>query len=160
MVVSNTSPIMNLAVIGQLDLVPSLYSHVLIPDEVADELAAIQSVRPLGIEVADLHWLETAPVSDAALLASLRSQLHAGEAAAIALAVERRPDLLLMDERRGRRLAGEMGLTCVGVLGTLLEAKQAGLVSAVGPLLDALVGDAGFWISRDLRTRVLREAGE
>jgi predicted nucleic acid-binding protein len=66
----------------------------------------------------------------------------------------------LIDERRGRAVASRLGLKFVGLLGTLIEAKQHGLVPAVKPILDDLLTKAGFWISRELYDRVMQTAGE
>jgi len=157
MVVSNTSPIANLAVIGRLDILRQLYGVLLIPDAVRQELAAAAAVESA---VAAADWVEQRCVRDRRLVESLGTQLHPGEAEAIALAIEQEAELLLMDERRGRRIASELSLRRVGVLGVLLEAKSKEVVPAVRPLLDALVAQAGFWIGRKLYARVLAEAGE
>jgi len=86
--------------------------------------------------------------------------LDAGEAAALALAVEIQADVVLLDERRGREVASQLGLRTIGILGLLLEAKSAGFLAAVGPVLDDLQREAGFWIAKPLRQQVLRLAGE
>jgi predicted nucleic acid-binding protein len=67
--------------------------------------------------------------------------------------------LLLLDERRGRAVAGRFGLRVVGLLGVLLDAKQRGLILEVKPLLEAL-RHAGFHISQELFDRVVQAAGE
>ena len=90
----------------------------------------------------------------------LQSELDAGESAAIALAVEVSADLILADERKGRRKAAEMGLEVVGLLGVISEAKRRGLIPACRPVIDALERDAHFWISTRLRERFLALAGE
>lgn len=65
-----------------------------------------------------------------------------------------------MDERLGRRVAGELGLRVVGTLGVLIAAKQAGLVPAIGPLIQRMKSSGSFRIAEDLHRRVLRAAGE
>lgn len=96
------------------------------------------------------------PVSRTALLETR----DLGEAEAIALA-EAHPDArLLIDERRGRRVARSLNLRVTGTAGVLLAAKGAGLVPQVRPLLDALVDDHGLHLSAALRAAILREAGE
>ena len=66
----------------------------------------------------------------------------------------------MIDERRGRQVATRMGLTYIGLLGVLLEAKRKAFLPEVKPVLDELVAKAGFWVSRELYTRVLLAAGE
>jgi len=66
----------------------------------------------------------------------------------------------LLDERRGREAANQLGLRVIGILGVLLQAKNAGLLRAVGPVLDDLQREAGFWIAEPLRRQVLGLANE
>ncbi|MGH8611654.1 MAG: DUF3368 domain-containing protein [Gammaproteobacteria bacterium] len=159
-VVSNTSPLTNLAAVGQLAVLQQMYETVLIPEAVYAELTAGDGSQPGGTEVRTLQWIETHPVMDQRLVTALQMELDPGEAAAIALAVERKADLLLLDERRGRAVASRFGLRFVGLLGVLIEAKQQGCIAAVKPILDDLVTKAGFWVSQPLYTRVLQAAGE
>ena len=65
-----------------------------------------------------------------------------------------------MDERIGRRCARERNLRVVGVLGTLVAAKQRGIIAAVRPLLELLQHQAGFYVSEQLLAEVLQRAGE
>lgn len=99
-------------------------------------------------------------MSNRPLAVALQRDLDAGEAEAIALAVETNADLLLMDERLGREEANNLGLNCIGLIGVLIAAKRKGLVAEIKPLLDALRDVAGFWISGALYRRVLRDEGE
>ena len=159
-VVSNTSPITNLAAVGQLDLLRQLYERVIIPQAVYDELTVSGGSQPGATEVRTLKWIETKQVTNRALVAALQMELDDGEAEAIALAKELAADLLLLDERRGRAVTTRLDLRFVGLLGVLIEAKHKGCISAVKPALDDLVAKAGFWVSQQLYARVLQAAGE
>ena len=159
-VLSNTSPITNLAAVGQLDLLRQLYEKVLIPQAVYRELTDGDGRQPGAIEVQTLGWIETRAVADRVLVTALQTELDEGEAEAIALAKELAADLLLLDERRGRAVASRLDLQFVGLLGVLIEAKQKGCLPAVKPVLDDLVAKAGFWVSQQLYARVLQTAGE
>lgn len=159
-VASNTSPVTNLAAVGQLDLLRQLYTQVLIPQAVYKELTFGGGIQPGGQEAQTLPWIETRHVVDRVLVTALQTELDPGEAEAIALAIEVKADLLLLDERRGRLTASRLGLRVVGLLGVLSEAKQQGHLSAVKPILEALVTKAGFWVSPRLYARVLQAAGE
>jgi predicted nucleic acid-binding protein len=159
-VVSNTSPLINLAAVGQLDLLRQLYGKIVIPQAVFREVVVVGAGQPGTTEVQTLSWIEMVQVTNQPLLASLRLDLDEGEAEAIALAVELGADLLLLDERRGRAVASRLGLKFIGLLGILIEAKHEGLIAAIQPILDDLITTAGFWISNQLYSRVLQEAGE
>lgn len=98
-VVCNTSPITNLAAIGQLSLLQQLYNTILIPEAVCGELVDVSSPVPGTQEV------QTRSVVDRELATSLGQELDPGEAEAIALALELHADLLLLDERRGYQVA-------------------------------------------------------
>lgn len=153
-VVSNTSPLTNLAAIGQFDLLRSLYGQVRIAGAVWQELNAQGRPWPGCAEVAAADWIERRAVQNRPLVMALRERLDAGEAESIALAVECSPPFVLMDEKEGRRSAQRFGLKTVGVVGVLIEAKGRGLIIEVGPLLERLRQDAGFFLS----DRVMRDA--
>jgi predicted nucleic acid-binding protein len=153
-VVSNTSPVSVLASVGRLGLIHDLYPQVIIPTAVAGELVNDGLSRPPA------EWIDVREVRDRGRVAGLRAELDDGEAEAIALAIELRADLLLIDERAGRKAAARHGLVYTGVLGMLLAAERAGLIDTIAPLLDELVTKADFWVGPALRARILREAGE
>jgi len=157
-VVSDASPIANLAVVGQLELLRQLYGVVVIPPAVRAEVIAGLDLRKLSPEVAS--WLEVRAVINAKAVQSLLLSLDKGEAEAIVLAEELNADLLLMDEQKGRFIAQNLGLHVIGLLGVLLEAKKRGLVSALRPIVDDLIHKAGFWIGSDLYHRLLEIAAE
>jgi hypothetical protein len=118
-VVSDTSPILNLALIDRLDLLVSLYRASAGSARGVWELTRPDAGKPL-INADSCSWLVLAPAQDQARVGALRTELDPGEAEAIVLALERRADLLLMDERRGRQIATGLGLR-VGLIGVLAE---------------------------------------
>jgi predicted nucleic acid-binding protein len=116
-VISNTSPISNLAAIGHLELLQQLYSNIIIPPAVYQELIDSGDTDPATLAVQTQSWIQTQPVSDRVLLETLQSNLDPGEAEAITLAVEIHADRLIIDERRGRNEAIRLGLQVTGLLG-------------------------------------------
>ncbi len=158
-VVSNTSPISNLAAIGQLELLEQLYGNIIIPPAVYQELINSGDTDPATLAVQTLDWIQTQPISDRVLLETLQTNLDPGEAEAITLAVEIKADRLIIDERRGRNEAMRLGLQVTGLLGIVLAAKQQGLIPLVQPILDDLRANS-FWIRDALYAEVLRLAGE
>jgi len=109
-VVTNTSPLTNLAAIGQFELLRRLFTTVHIPRGVWNELNAGERRWPGHDQVAAADWVEQHAVHDQALVTALRRDLDRGEAESIALALELGADLVLMDEREGRRAAQRLGL--------------------------------------------------
>lgn len=159
-VVSNASPLIALARIGRLDVLFELFGQVLLPEAVWHEVVVEGRGEPGAAEVAACTWISRATVANVDLVTALRQDLDAGEAAAIALALESKADLLIMDERLGRETATHLGLRIVGTVGLLVHAKSAGIVAEIRPLLDAMRDQAGFRVSDDLYMRVLVDAGE
>ncbi|HEY65904.1 MAG TPA: DUF3368 domain-containing protein [Caldilineae bacterium] len=159
-VVSNTSPIINLAAIHRLDLLRQLYDRLIIPEAVYMEITASGAGQPGAREVETASWIEYRKVTDRSFVSALRIDLDPGEAEAIALAIEVRADLILLDERRARTVARRLGLKYIGLLGALIEAKHKGYIAEVKPLLDALITRAGFRVSPRLYSHVLSVANE
>lgn len=159
-VVSNASPLINLARIGRFELLRELYAEIFIPEAVRREVVEEGAGQPGADEVKRAGWMKTQAVTNTLLVQALRQDLDAGEAEAIVLAVELDADLLLMDERRGREVARHLGVDRTGVIGLLVEAKHRGFISAIKPLLGALRDQAGFRVRQALYEQVLTDAGE
>ena len=103
-----------------------------------EELRASKRDLPPAIDLASEAWLIVASASNQQRVQELRADLDP-EAEAIVLAIERRADLLLVDERRARRTATDAGLTVTGLLGVVTRAKRAGLIDLAKPVLDELI---------------------
>ena len=160
LVVSDTSPLTNLAAIGHFDLLRQLYGTLLIAEAVWSELNAEGRQWPGRDEVATAPWIQRRIPENRALVAALRQDLDLGEAESIALALEWKADLILMDERDGRHKAARLGLKPVGVVGVLLQAKGRGCVLEIRPLLEALRQQAGFYLADSLYGEALKLARE
>jgi predicted nucleic acid-binding protein len=158
-VVSDTSPISNLAAIGQLQLLQQLYKNIIIPTAVYQELLNSGDTDPGALAVQSFSWIQVRSITNISLFQSLTANLDPGEAEAITLAVELSAERLIIDERRGRNEALNLGIKVTGILGVLLAAKQQGLIVQVKPLLDNLTTQ-GFWMRQELYAEVLLLAGE
>jgi len=151
-VVSDTSPITALLTIQEIDLLHVLYGDVRIPPSVAQELLAYHDTLP--------GFIQTVPVNDSPLLEQLKHRLDRGEAEAIVLAKELHADLLLIDEALGREAARHEHLPVIGLMGVLLIAKKKGLVVSLRDLIERLETEAGFYLSRQVKEKVLAVAGD
>ena len=151
-VVSDTSPICYLVLLDLIDLLPRLYGRILIPEWVQVELAAAKAPETVQAWIAKPpDWLEvqTAVVQDSEQLTAL----DRGEREAIALAQSLKADLVLLDDLAGRRMARELGLEVVGLLGVLQLAARRGLID----LPDAVerLRRTNFRVSEQLLKRLL-----
>jgi len=159
-IVSNASPLINLARIGKLDLLRQLYHELTIPNAVWHEVVVEGAGQPGADQVKNAVWIKTQAATNKHLVRALQQELDEGEAEAIALALEIGAELLLMDERLGRETARHLGLRFIGLIGILVEARHKDLIGAIKPHLDALRDQAGFRVGDALYTRVLRDEGE
>lgn len=140
-VVSDTGPFHYLLLLGEVDILPTLYGAVVIPETVRQEM------QHEGTPSIVQEWVASLPdwVIVRQPLHLLPLALDPGEQAAISLAVETGADLVLIDERKGRQVAEAHSLVAVGTLGILLKAAQEGIID----LADALVRlqKTNFYIS-------------
>lgn len=127
-VVSNSSPLINLARIGCFDLLPKLYGRVYISREVYNEVAVDGAGLPGATQVAQAAWIEVSPVQDTDGLASAIAEtgLGVGELSAVALATEMSAGLVLIDEWKARRYAQREGLPVIGCVGILEDLYEQG----------------------------------
>ena len=159
-VVSNTTPLIGLAAIGQFDLLRLLFIEVYIPQAVYDE--AVVAGREEGgakREVSSAEWIRTVPVRNRSAVDLLLDELDLGEAETIILTQELGADWVLMDERRGRRKLVQLGINKIGTLGILLKAKQSDLLAEVKPELESL-RQQGFSVTQAIVEAILNSAGE
>ena len=151
---------MNLAIIGRLDLVKSLFGEVFVPQEVWHELTVAGKGKPGSELIRQAEWIECQEFENTTLYPLLRKDLDDGEAAAIALAVEKHADLILLDETDARNVADLYSLPKTGVIGIVTRAKNHNLIQEVKPLFDALKTQANFWIQPGLYETILKQMGE
>jgi predicted nucleic acid-binding protein len=150
-VVSNSSPLIALAKIQRLDLLPAIFESVLIPPAVAREIAPSIPVLPT--------WLRIQAPNVPPPASLLRRRLGNGEWEALALAIELNANWIILDDLPARRSAEATGLNVIGTLGTLVTAKRTGLLKSIRPELDALMRTS-FFLSPQLYDELLRAAGE
>ncbi|MDM8515843.1 DUF3368 domain-containing protein [Desulfobacterales bacterium HSG16] len=158
LVISNTSPLLYLNLINRLELLRRIYQTVTVPSAVAAELAegANQGIRVP--DLAMLSWLQIVPVQSQELI-PIVTDLGAGEAEVIALALENPGSLVIIDDQLGRQIADMRQLTITGTLGIIIKARELEYIPTVKPLIDEL-RQAGLWLAHELVSEVLRQAGE
>jgi len=157
-VIVDTSPLQYLYQLDLLDLLPSFYGEVLVPEAVVREIAV---GRARGVALPDLDtlsWVRVRRVAGRAIL-PLVSDLGAGEREVLALALETADALVVLDDFLARRAAQRLELPMTGTLGLLLKGKQAGRIDRLEPFLNQLEG-LHFRLDGATRASVLRLAGE
>ncbi len=153
-IVSNTSPINYLILIGQIDALRDLFRQITIPQAVYDELsdtAAPESVRSWITNPPD--WLKVEPIS--ASSDKELDLLDPGERAAILLAQTVNADLVLLDDMKARRAATNKGLKITGILGILDQAATLNLIDL--PNAVTSLQATSFWASDSLFRRLLEK---
>lgn len=127
-VVSDTSPLNYLILIGFQDVLPNLFGQIIIPAAVLSELQHTKTPTIIKDWIAsEPAWLEvrTVQINPSNKL----ENLDRGEREAIILAQELGADAILIDEKDGRREAAKLGLTTIGTLSVLDRAADANLIS-------------------------------
>ncbi|WP_062428822.1 DUF3368 domain-containing protein [Treponema endosymbiont of Eucomonympha sp.] len=157
-VVSDTTPILSLIKIDKVHLLHELYGTVIVPHAAYLEIEAGKSK---DYYYADLHTIDCIHVEKISSLPRPPSPfgLNAGEAETIILACEQSADLVIIDEKCGRRYAKQKNLPVTGTIGILLKAKQQGFIDAVRPLLNEL-NRKHSWLSDSLVKKALMLADE
>lgn len=159
-VVSDSSPLINLFLIGRFRLLQEFYPQILIPPAVYNEL--IQEGKEgtsFFQHQKEKEFLKVVEVKPTDFLKLLHHNLDEGEAEAIALALDCKADLLFLDEKEARSIAREYELRLTGVIGILLRAKLERRIPTVKNELN-LLRMKGFWIGKEIYEKVLQEAGE
>ena len=140
-VISDTTPLISLMKIESLDILEKMYKEIIIPRAVYDELIINMDYQSEIDIIQKCTFLQTKIVKENLSVSLLQKQLKLdlGESEAIVLANSINADLIIIDERKARRIAKDIGLNVTGTLGILVEAKQRGLVKELKPLLDKLI---------------------
>lgn len=161
-VVSNTSPLSNLAIIGRLELLRERYGTVLIPPAVHRELAALSHALGKSRIKAALHdgWLRIAPLDTGTPAPVLPHELDPGETEAITLSIQVAAEKVILDDALGRAAAKHLGLKFSGLLGELVFAKLAGRIPTVRDEINLLRRDARFFVSAEVEAVILAQSGE
>lgn len=145
-VVADSTCLIGLERIEHLDILPALFEPILIPPAVQQEF---------GIS---LPWLQVEVPTDQGMVVALKMLVDRGEAEAIALAYQRKLQMIL-DDRQARSVARNMGVSFIGTVGVLVKAKQAALIPALKPLLDELELN-GFYLNEALKAEAINIVGE
>ena len=147
-IISDTSCLITLSNIGELDILQLLYKQIITTPEIVQEF---------GESLPD--WIEIVSVSDKAKQELLEMQVDKGEASAIALALESENPFLIIDDNKARRLARNLKIKHTGTIGVIIAAKHKGIIDSIKPILEK-IKTINFRISADLERQALLLAKE
>jgi predicted nucleic acid-binding protein len=150
-VIADASTLICLGWVDQLQILPAIFSRIVVPPAVAAEVIHRQPTLPAWIEVRE----PSRPLDHRVVIA----RLGAGETEALCLGLELDGAWLILDDAQARALARELELRMLGTAAVLVEAKRAGLLARVRPTLDALLAK-GFRLDRKVYARILKAADE
>jgi len=156
-IICDSSPLVALSIVDKLDLLDSLFKEVFVPVSVFNELTTV--AKPEAQRIAAWAKGKVAAAENKQLMHSFTMLLDVGEAEAMTLYFEKKADFLLIDEKKGRRIAAYNKINVVGSLGILLLSKQKGLIPLVQPLLERLQ-QSYIRISDELYLKTLELAKE
>lgn len=123
------------------------------------EVLGNETERPGSEVLKAANWLKVVRVSNQITVDILSYSLDPGEAEVLALAYQLKPDFVIIDELKGRKMANYLGIDVIGTLGLLLMSKELKIIAEVKPLMQQLK-KKGIWISNKLYDEVLRLAQE
>lgn len=157
-VISNTSPIFYLNKLGYLNLLERLYGEIVIPYAVLEELEEGEKAGEDVPEISEYKWMRVRHISVPSHI-KIIPDLGKGEAEVLALALEEKEHLLIIDDSLARRIAKLQSLKFTGTAGILLKAKKEGFINEVEPILNQLK-DVGFFLREDMIANILKLSGE
>jgi len=161
LVVSNTSPLCNLAIIDRLELLRREFGVIALPAAVQVELDRLSHPAARARLAAAFRegWLRVTPLTSA-IPSGLAAVLDPGETEALALALQENASLVLLDETAARLQATRLGLSHAGVLGILRWAKTSGQIASLADEIHKLRAEARFFVSPALEKKLLTSVGE
>lgn len=157
-IVADSGPLIALAIIEQLELLPQLYLQVYLPPAVWEEVTVQGAGLPGAQAVSQAKWL-TIQAPEPEMIEPLTILVDRGEAEAVALARSIPDSIVLLDDAQARRVAERLGVRRIGTLGILRRAKKAGLIAEVKTYIEQLRAN-GIYIRTSLVEVILRDVGE
>ncbi|TVR87155.1 MAG: DUF3368 domain-containing protein [Saprospirales bacterium] len=146
-IIADTSCLIIYHKIGQFGILKKTFTDLIVTKEVAEEFGELP------------NWVTIKEITDKEQYFKLAKDLGKGEASSIAIALEFDDSLLIIDEKKGRKIAEELRIEIIGSLGVLIKAKERGIIKSVRDIL-TLIDKTNFRISQSIREKVLKESGE
>ena len=156
-IIADSSPLISLAIIDKLYLLEEYFEEIFVPTAVYEEICSKN--KPFSEKLKVFLSNKVLEVKNQHIVLTLNEKIDLGEAQAIALAFEKNADFIILDDLKARKTAIRNGLSVIGTLGLLLDAKKAGKISNLGNTIKKLT-DNDIRLSDKLIADILHEAGE
>jgi predicted nucleic acid-binding protein len=147
-IISDTSCLIILTNINEIDLLRRVYEQIVTTKEVAEEYGQMLP-----------EWIEIKSSTDQFRQRILALQIDRGEASAIALAIETPHSVVIIDDYKARKVAERLGIEIIGTIGIIIKAKRQGIIESIKPFLKK-IKQTDFRISEEIEKRALQESGE
>lgn len=158
-VIVNTTPLIALCHVGQLDILKKIYGEISIPQAVYRELSEKKdSVCKKQVDDS-LNWIHVENIKNQMAKSMFKTQLHDGEVEVMILAKEKNADLVIIDDSNAKKHAKYLKLSVTGTLGVLIRAKRQGYISELKPIIQDMV-EKNIFISEKLMKLCLEQVGE
>lgn len=158
-VIVNTTPLIALCHVGQLDVLHKMYGEIMIPQAVYQEL----SVKEDSIckkQIDDAHnWIHIEKINNEMAKSMFKTQLHDGEVEVMILAKEKNADIVVIDDANAKKHAKYLKLPVTGTLGVLIKAKQQGHINELKPIIQKMI-DNNIYISEKIMKLCLEQVNE
>ena len=153
-VIVNSTPLISLIALDKLDILRDLYSEIIIPTAVYDEI----SVKD-NFTLSQHDWIKIKEITNEVAKGAFTAALHEGEVEVLILAKEISADLVIIDDGLARKHAKYLGIKLTGTIGVLLKAKEKGIIKYLKPYLDKLI-ENNFYISENIYNEILKLTDE
>ena len=147
-IISDTSCLIILNKIGELELLQKVYGQIITTPEIATEYGELLP-----------GWIKIMAVTDKFRQQILEMQIDKGESSAIALALETPNSTIILDDYKARKIAEQLGITYTGTIGVIIKAKLNGIIPSIIPVLKK-IKLTDFRLSPDIEKQALKEANE
>jgi hypothetical protein len=155
LVIADSGPIFSLALIDKLDVLYGLFDYIRIPQAVWNEITYDETKQDYK-KLYNFFKDKTCQISG---INELTFVMDYGESESLILYKELQADFLLIDDKKARKIAENLDINCIGLIGLLSIAKEKGLIAKLRPIFDKFLQNKRFY-SVDLLNAVLMAKGE
>ncbi len=154
--VSNTTPVIALSSVNQVEILKKLFGEIIITEEVKDELTAKDGY---GSDAPFFDWVKVGQVQNREFNKALSLELGAGEASVIALAKEVNADFVIIDENLAYKMAKYFELSPIRTLAILEAARKKNIIKKLKPIVMEMI-ERGIWYKKSLLIKFLEDNNE